>query len=88
MLKRSLLTFLALLALQFNAGAQTFQNRKALIIGLSNYSAQSQADPLLGVPHDIESAKKIASAMGIPENSLLKGKQSKDISQYAYSLKT
>ena len=66
MLKRSLLTFSALLALQFNAGAHTFQNRKALIIGLSNYSAQSQADPLQGVPHDIESAKKIASAMGIP----------------------
>ena len=58
MLKRSLLTFLALLGLQFNAGAQTFQNRKALIIGLSNYSAQSQADPMLGVLYNIESAKR------------------------------
>ena len=69
MLKRSLLPLIALMTLYVNASAQTFQNRKALIIGVSNYSAQSQADPLPGVPHDIESAKKIASAMGIPESN-------------------
>ena len=69
MLKRFLLPLIALMALHFTASAQTFKNRKALIIGLSNYSAQSQADPLLGVPYDIESAKKIASAMGIPESN-------------------
>ena len=58
MLIRSLLPFLSLLVIQFNKSAQSFQNRKAQIIRLSRYSAQSQADPMLGVLYNIESAKR------------------------------
>ena len=41
------------------------QSRQALIIGISQYSDVVQAAPLAGVRHDMESAGKIAAAMGI-----------------------
>ena len=43
--------------------------RKALIIGVSVYS-NSEIETLRGVPHDMQSATKIALAMGIPEKNI------------------
>ena len=52
------------------AFGQTSQlnDRKALIIGISEYGVP--ADILHGVPHDMDSAAKIAQAMGIPEKNI------------------
>lgn len=44
--------------------------RSALIIGLGQYAASSGAAALEGVPHDMESAKRIALAMGIPAHQI------------------
>jgi hypothetical protein len=44
-------------------------NRAALIIGIGNYQNSTLAPPLMGVPADVESAKTIAKAMGIPEKN-------------------
>lgn len=43
--------------------------RKALIIGVSEYS-NPEIEKLRGVPHDMLSATKIAVAMGIPEKNI------------------
>ena len=43
--------------------------RKALIIGVSEYS-NPEIEKLRGVPHDMQSATKIAVAMGIPEKNI------------------
>ena len=43
--------------------------RKALIIGVSEYSS-NEIEKLRGVPHDMQSATKIAVAMGIPEKNI------------------
>jgi hypothetical protein len=43
--------------------------RKALIIGVGEYS-NSEIETLRGVPHDMQSATKIAVAMGIPEKNI------------------
>jgi hypothetical protein len=45
--------------------AQARDGNHALIIGISHYSAESGADPLLGVPHDVENARRMAAAMGV-----------------------
>ena len=44
--------------------------RSALVIGLSQYSPTTGAATLEGVPYDIESAKRIALAMGIPGDQI------------------
>lgn len=44
--------------------------RSALVIGLSQYSPSTGAATLDGVPHDVESAKRMAMAMGIPGNQI------------------
>jgi len=49
--------------------AQPSTNRSALIIGVGEYG-YSGATPLAGVKHDMVSAAKIATAMGIPENNV------------------
>ena len=49
--------------------AQQSSNRAALIIGVGEYG-YSGATPLGGVKHDMVSAAKIASAMGIPESKV------------------
>ena len=49
--------------------AQSSSNRSALIIGVGEYG-YSGATPLAGVKHDMASAAKIATAMGIPENNV------------------
>ena len=51
------------------AVAQPSSNRSALIIGVGEYG-YSGATPLAGVKHDMVSAAKIATAMGIPENNV------------------
>ena len=50
--------------------AQTPGLRSALVIGLSQYGANTGAATLEGVPHDVESAKRMAMAMGIPANQI------------------
>jgi hypothetical protein len=50
--------------------AQTPGLRSALVIGLSQYGANTGAATLEGVPHDVDSAKRIATAMGIPANQI------------------
>lgn len=62
------LIFLATLCLTSLASAQS--NRAALIIGIGNYQNATLAPPLFGVPTDIESAKSIAKAMGIPHKNV------------------
>jgi hypothetical protein len=47
------------------------QSRQALIIGISQYSDVVQAAPLAGVRHDVDSAQKIAAAMGIQANQIV-----------------
>ena len=49
--------------------AQPSSNRTALIIGVGEYG-YSGATPLEGVKHDMVSAAKIATAMGISENNI------------------
>ena len=49
--------------------AQPSSNRSALIIGVGEYG-YSGATTLEGVKHDMVSAAKIATAMGIPENNV------------------
>ena len=44
--------------------------RSALVIGLSQYGPNTGAATLEGVPHDIESAKRIALAMGISSDQI------------------
>lgn len=44
--------------------------RSALVIGLSQYGPNTGAATLEGVPHDVESAKRIAMAMGIPADQI------------------
>ena len=51
------------------AMAQSTPNRSALIVGVGEYG-YSGAVPLDGVKHDMVSAAKIASAMGIPERNV------------------
>jgi hypothetical protein len=45
-------------------------NRAALIIGIEHYQNPATATSLLGVPADINSAKLIAKAMGIPDKNV------------------
>ena len=47
----------------------SFENRRALIIGVSEYQ-NPQIPTLKGVPYDMDSAKRIALAMGIPEKNI------------------
>ena len=49
--------------------AQPSSNRSALIIGVGEYG-YSGVTPLVGVKHDMVSAAKIATAMGIPESNV------------------
>ncbi len=58
------------LLMAWPALSQTNAVRSALVIGLSQYTASSGAATLEGVPHDVESAKRIAMAMGIPVNQI------------------
>ena len=44
--------------------------RSALVIGLSQYGPNTGAATLEGVPYDVESAKRIAMAMGIPADRI------------------
>jgi hypothetical protein len=50
--------------------AQSTSDRRALIIGISEYNFNPTPKPLSGVPHDIESATKIAISMGIPKENI------------------
>lgn len=45
--------------------AQAEDGRYALIVGIGNYSAASQASQLLGVPQDMQNARRMAQAMGV-----------------------
>ncbi|WP_158268731.1 caspase family protein [Limnohabitans sp. Hippo3] len=65
----SLMLMLALFT-AWPAQSQTQALRSAVIIGLSQYGANTGATTLEGVPHDVESAKRIAAAMGIPANQI------------------
>ena len=42
----------------------------ALLIGIGRYDPKSGATPLPGVPHDLESAARIASALGVPRTNI------------------
>ena len=67
----SLLLALALFtAWPAHSQTQTPALRSALVIGLSQYSPSTGAAALDGVPHDVESAKRMAIAMGIPGNQI------------------
>ena len=67
---KSSITFLLPILLAANVAlAQPSSSRSALIIGVGEYG-YSGATPLHGVKHDMLSAAKIASAMGIPENNV------------------
>ncbi len=44
--------------------------RSALVIGLSQYGPNTGAATLEGVPYDVESAKRMAMAMGIPADQI------------------
>lgn len=54
----------------WTAQAQTPALRSALVIALSQYDPSVGASTLAGVPHDVESARRIAMAMGIPDQHI------------------
>jgi hypothetical protein len=65
-----IITFLFQMLLVGNVAlAQSASYRSALIIGVGEYG-YSGATPLHGVKHDMVSAAKIASAMGIPDSNV------------------
>jgi hypothetical protein len=67
----SLLLALALFAAwPAQSQTQTPALRSALVIGLSQYNPSTGAATLEGVPYDVESAKRMAMAMGIPVNQI------------------
>jgi len=66
-LSRTLTFCVAMLA----AGLACSQTRQALIIGISQYSEIVKAPPLAGVRHDMDSAKRIAAAMGIGNDQII-----------------
>ena len=67
---KSYIVFIALAYAVCGFAQQTQnQNRHALIIGVSEYQ-NPQIPTLTGVPYDMDSAKKIALAMGIPEKNI------------------
>ena len=59
-----------LLGIFFLGTAQAQNNRAALIIGIEHYRNPVTAPSLLGVPADMNSAKQIAKAMGIPDKNI------------------
>lgn len=46
------------------------EKNHALIVGIGQYSAASESSPLPGVPKDLETARKMALAMGIPASQI------------------
>jgi hypothetical protein len=59
-----------LLGIFFLGTVQAQNNRAALIIGIEHYRNPVTAPSLLGVPADMNSAKQIAKAMGIPDKNV------------------
>ncbi len=59
-----------LLGIFFTGSIQAQNNRAALIIGIEHYRNPVTAPSLLGVPADMNSAKQIAKAMGIPDKNV------------------
>jgi len=47
------------------------QERVALVVGISEYAPEVKASNLAGVRHDMESAKKIALAMGVTNDQIV-----------------
>ena len=45
--------------------------RHALIVGIGNYSAASRTEPLLGIPKDIENARRMARSMGVDDAAIV-----------------
>ncbi len=71
MMKPLWLTLLASgLYLSHALAAAPTATRSALVIGVSQYAESSGAPALAGVPYDMDSAKRIAQAMGIPANQI------------------
>jgi len=64
------LSFVCGLLLLSNSFSQTLSERKALIIGISNYNFNPLPKPLTGVPYDIDSATRIALSMGIQKENI------------------
>lgn len=50
--------------------AQPTAQRSALVIGVGQYAPQSRAPSLEGVPYDMDSARRISQAMGIPASQI------------------
>jgi len=68
-LMKNKLLLLALFCLHISiANASESQNRSALIIGIGHFAGP--ASDLLGVPADVEMAKEMANAMGIPDQNI------------------
>lgn len=59
-----------LLGIFFLGTVHAQNNRAALIIGIEHYRNPVTAPSLLGVPADMNSAKQIAKAMGIPDKNV------------------
>jgi hypothetical protein len=65
-----ILIFICSLIMCFSVFASEKNNRAALIIGIGEYETP-EATPLPGVGADMESAKQIAKAMGIPDGNIV-----------------
>lgn len=73
-MKRSswLINFTTALAATFFLSHAVAESRHhALIIGVGQYTQASGADPLLGVPKDMETARKMAKAMGVSDDRIM-----------------
>ena len=64
------LAAICIFALGIN-GARAEDGRHALIVGIGNYSAASQASQLLGVPQDMQNARRMAQAMGVDATNIV-----------------
>ncbi len=62
--------FIALFFLLLASCASAAASNHALLIGISRYDPKTSATPLPGVPHDLESAARIAGALGVPRANI------------------
>lgn len=57
--------------------ASAAERHHALIVGVGQYSKESGSEPLLGVPKDVATARRMALAMGVPASQIVELRDTK-----------
>ena len=76
-LRRFAVGFVPALTLLLSPPVLASTQSHALIIGVGQYTQASESTPLLGVPKDMEIARRMAMAMGIPSNQIVELRDSR-----------